>query len=169
MQHPVAPGHARGPSHKLDGTWHTLLSCRRQQRMHGLHMNPKLKALIGQTNLSDLLPQAPQEVDLQQPVAPPEPAKPQPARSTSDALQVHFGGTDMVGKLANAPTSRRVKIFAMILLGGPTIVFGLLLLSMVWTDPAKPVFARVCGTLISAMLIGIWPYLLFRKRERSQA
>ncbi|OUL17083.1 hypothetical protein B0X78_02005 [bacterium AM6] len=79
---------------------------------------PKLKALIEQTNLSDLLPPVPREMDLQQPVAPPEPAKPQPARSTNDALQVHFGGTDMVGKLANAPTSGRIKTFAMILLGG---------------------------------------------------
>lgn len=131
-------------------------------------MDPKLKALIEQTNLDDLLPQASREMDLQQPVAPPEPAKPQPARSTSDALQVHFGGTDMVGKLANAPTGGRVKTFAMVLFGGPTIVFGLLLLGMVWTDPAKPAFARACGTLIALLLIGIWPYLLFRKREKPQ-
>lgn len=129
-------------------------------------MDPRLKALIEQTNLPDLLPQASQEVDLQQPVAPAEPAKPQPARSTNDALQVYFGGTDMVGKLANAPTSGKVKTFAMILLGGPTIVFGLLLLAMVWTDPPKPVFARAYGTIIALVLVGIWPYLLFRKREK---
>ncbi|MDN8647717.1 hypothetical protein [Stenotrophomonas indicatrix] len=132
-------------------------------------MDPKLKALIEQTNLSDLLPPTPREMDLQQPVAPPEPAKPQPARSTNDALQVHFGGTDMVGKLANAPTSGRIKTFAMILLGGPTIVFGLLLLGMVWTEPGKSVFALVYGTVIAAVLIGIWPYLLFRKREKPAA
>ena len=108
-------------------------------------MDPKLKALIEQTNLSDLLPSAPKEMDLQQPVAPPEPAKPQPARSTNDALQVYFGGTDMVGKLANAPTSGRIKTFAMILLGGPTIVLGLLLLGMVWTEPGKSVLALVYG------------------------
>lgn len=129
-------------------------------------MDPKLKALVEQTNLSDLLPQAPQEMDLRQPVAPPEAAKPQPARSTNDPLQVHFGGTDMVGKLANAPTGRGVRIFAMILLGGPTIVLGLLLLGMVWTEPGKSVFALVYGTIIAAVLIGIWPYLLFRKREK---
>eukprot|EP01092_Planopodium_desertum_P015557 TRINITY_DN82720_c2_g3_i1.p2 TRINITY_DN82720_c2_g3~~TRINITY_DN82720_c2_g3_i1.p2 ORF type:complete len:121 (-),score=37.30 TRINITY_DN82720_c2_g3_i1:78-440(-) len=120
-------------------------------------MDPKLKALIEQTNLSDLLPSATQDMDLQQPVAPPEPAKPRPARSTNDALQVHFGGTDMVGKLANAPTSGRIKTFAMILLG------------MVWTEPGKSVFALVYGTVIAAVLIGIWPYLLFRKREKPAA
>jgi hypothetical protein len=129
-------------------------------------MDPKLKALVEQTNLADLLPSAPQEMDLRQPVAPPEPAKPQPARSTHDALQVTFGGTDMVGKLANAPTSGRVKTFAMVMFGGPTIVFALILLATVWTAPGNSAFALVCGTVISLGMIGIWPYLLFRKREK---
>ena len=129
-------------------------------------MDPKLKALIEQTNLSDLLPQAPQEMDVEQPVAPPEPARPQPARSTNDALQVHFGGADMVGKLANAPTGKGVRTFAMIFLGGPTIALGLLLLAMVWTEPGKPVLALIYGTVVAAVLIGMWPYLLFRKREK---
>ena len=40
---------------------------------------------------------------------------------------------------------------------------------MVWTEPGKSVFALVYGTVIAAVLIGIWPYLLFRKREKPAA
>ncbi|WP_411852109.1 hypothetical protein ACLB90_06225 [Stenotrophomonas sp. LGBM10] len=133
-------------------------------------MDPKLKALVEQTNLDELLQPTSREMDLHQPVAPPAPATPAPARSTADPLQIHFASADIVGGLTSGrQTSKRMKGFALAFLGGPMILSGLLLLDLVWNVPGAGVVRLVIGTALSLGLIGFWPYVIFanhRKRRR---
>jgi hypothetical protein len=132
-------------------------------------VDPKLKALVDQTNLDELLQPASREMDLHQPVAPPVAATPEPARSTADPLQIHFASADIVGGLTSGrPTSARMKGFALAFLGGPMILSGLMLLSVAWSVPVRWPQA-VIGTVFSLGLMGFWPYVVFANwRKRSK-
>jgi hypothetical protein len=133
-------------------------------------MDPNVKDLLAQTNLGELLqPSAPERV-YHQPVATPTPAPPEPARSTTDPLQVHFGEVSVVGGLrSDSPVSGRLKLFALVFLGGPTIITGLLLLDLAWSNANGGLFGKIVGSLFSLGMIAFWPFIIYGKRRKPTA
>lgn len=140
-------------------------------------MDPKLQQLVARTNLDELLTPPAPEIDLNQPVAPPASAPMEPARSTSDPLQVSFATTDVIGKLHDGGRSSGVRWFALVFLGGPMLIFGLSLLFLTWYDPQLQLFKipndvgsalkALFGTVAGLAFSGFWPYVIFRRRPAS--
>ncbi len=130
-------------------------------------MDPKLNDLLAQTNLGELLQPSAPERNYHQPVTPPTPATPEPARSTTDPLQVHFGQVSVVGGLrSDSPVSGRLKLFALVFIGGPTIITGLLLLNIVWSNANGGLFGKIVGSLISLAIMAFWPFIIYGKRRK---
>lgn len=131
-------------------------------------MDPKLKDLIAQTNLGDLLQPANPQQDYQQPVAPPAPTTPEPARSTTDPLQVHFADVSVVGALrSDSPVSGRLRLTALFFLGGPTIITGLVLLDIVLRNDNATLFGKAVGALFCLGIIAFWPLIIYAKRRKT--
>lgn len=129
-------------------------------------MDPNLKDLLAQTNLDDLLQSNAPQRDYNQPVATPLPAPVDPARSTTDPLQVHFASANVVGGLrSDHPVSGRLKMFALVFIGGPTILTGLILLEVVWNGTAGPV-GKTIGAVLALGMIAFWPMMIFAKRRK---
>lgn len=129
-------------------------------------MDPKLKDLIAQTNLGDLLQSDAPQRDYSQPVATPAPAPVDPVRSTTDPLQTHFATASVVGGLrGERPVSGRLKLFALIFVGGPTILTGLVLLEVVWNGPAG-VVGKAIGIALTLAMIAFWPLLIYAKGRK---
>lgn len=131
-------------------------------------MDPKLQELVARTNLDQLLPPASRETDTNQPVQSAAPAKAGAARSTTDPLQIHFATTDIVGKLHDTPTSPKVKTFALVFLGGPFMIFGLLLLGLGWSNPGIGPLRLAIGTAVALLMIGFWPYVIFARHRAAR-
>lgn len=133
-------------------------------------MDPKLKELVGRTNLGELLQPATPEIDLNQPVETVAPAKPDPARSTADPFQINFATGDIAGRLQDRHTGKGVKTFALVFLAGPMMIFGLGLVVMAWSSPSSSVLGIYFSSLFGLAIAGFWPYVMFanrRKRSRS--
>ncbi|GAB3092340.1 hypothetical protein [Lysobacter terrae] len=129
-------------------------------------MDPKLKELVGRTNLGELIHHSAPEVDLNQPVDTVAPPKADVARSTTDPLQINFATADIAGKLQDSRTGKGVKAFALIFLGGPMTIFGLGLIFMAWSSPTTSAVSAYFSTLIGLAIAGFWPYVVFANRRK---
>lgn len=129
-------------------------------------MDPRLKNLADRTNLDELLRPAAPDVDLNQPVETSAPGETEPMRSTYDPLQVNFATADMAGRLHNSRTSRRVKMFALVFLGGPLTIFGLEFIFMAFASPNASAAGRLLGFLFGLAMAGFWPWIIFGNRRR---
>ena len=133
-------------------------------------MDPRLKELVGRTNLGELIQPTKPEVDLNQPVETVVPQKIDIARSTTDPFQINFATADIAGKLQDSRTGKGVKTFALIFLGGPMMIFGLGLIVMAWSNPTTSLLGAYFATLVGLVMAGFWPYVMFinrRKQSRS--
>lgn len=128
-------------------------------------MDPNLKDLIAQTNLDELLRSDDPQRNYNQPVATPTSAPIDPARSTTDPLQIHFASANVLGGLrSDHPVSSRLKLFALIFIGGPTMVTGLILLEVVWNGTGG-LLGKAIGAVFALGMIAFWPLMIFAKRR----
>jgi hypothetical protein len=130
-------------------------------------MNGKHQELGTPISLDEMLRPSPPEMDLNQPVeAAPEPINIDPARSTTDPFQINFATVDIVDKLHNSRTGSGLKIFALVFVGGPTMILGLGLIVMAWSDPQADAIHVLFATLLGLAAAGFWPYVIFAGRRR---
>lgn len=129
-------------------------------------MDPKLKALVDRTNLGDLIQPALPELDLNQPVETASPPTMEPARSTTDPLQINFAVADIAGKLQESRTGTGVKTFALVFLGGPMMVFGLGVVYMAWTNTRTTLLGSLYASVVGLLFAGFWPWLVLAKRRK---
>jgi hypothetical protein len=130
-------------------------------------VDPKLKELVGRTNLGELVTPAAPEIDLNQPVASaPLPPEADPIRSTVDPLQINFATVDMVGKFRGGGAGKGTKAFALVFLGVPMMFFGLGLVVMAWTQPNDKLLACLFVTAFGLGLAGFWPYVIYANRRK---
>ncbi len=130
-------------------------------------MDDKLKALVERTNIDQLLAPTSRETDLNQPVQARAEVPDVQVRSTTDPLQVHFATADIIGKLQEPAASSRMRGFALVFIGGPTIVFGLLMIALAITG-ADSTPQRVFGATVGLAVIAFWPWLIYRGRRRAK-
>lgn len=133
-------------------------------------MDPKRKALVDRTNFGDLIQPTMPELDLNQPVETASPPTMEPARSTTDPLQINFAVADIAGKLQESRTGTGVKAFALVFLGGPMMIFGLGVVYMAWTSTTATRLGTLYATVVGLLFVGFWPWLvLANRRKRSQS
>jgi len=129
-------------------------------------MNPKLQEANPEINLAELLRPSLPEMDLNQPVeASPSQPSIDEVRSTTDPLQINFATADIAGKLHNSRTSAGVKTFALIFVGGPTMLFGLGIIVMAWSKPELDMLRALLTSVLGLAMIGFWPYIIFANRR----
>ena len=127
-------------------------------------MNSKLQE--SGISLDELLRPSAPEMDLNQPVDPvPPPSDIDPPRSTVDPFAINFATADIADKLHNSRTSVGMKIFALILFGVPTVIGGVWLIAMAWSDPRLPAINALFDTLLGLAFAGFWPYVIFVNRR----
>ncbi|MCL7713128.1 hypothetical protein [Stenotrophomonas mori] len=131
-------------------------------------MDSKLKDLVARTNIDELVQPPPAGIDLNQPVQSTVATVIEPARSTTDPLQIHFATADIVGKLQEPHAGGGLRSFALVFLGGPALLFGALSIATAWSNPAVGVVRAVAVTLFGLAMIGFWPWLLLRGRRRAR-
>ena len=130
-------------------------------------MNPRRQDLGTLTNLDELLKPSAPEMDLNQPVeAAPPPPEIEVARSTTDPFQINLATADIAGKLHNTRTSSRVKIFALVFIGGPMMVFGIGIIAMAWSNPELGAIRVVFVSILGLAIAGFWPYIIFANRRK---
>ena len=113
-----------------------------------------------------LQPSAP-EMDLNQLVEPaPAPLNIDPVRSTTDPLQINFASVDIGARLHNTRTGPGIKSFALVFIGGPTIIAGLAFIFAAWTDPRADALHVLFKTLLGVAVAGFWPYIIFANGRR---
>ena len=117
---------------------------------------------LSRTNLRDLI-DAPiaEQIDVNQPIAPPEVKPREPLRSTTDPLQSNFAVADIAGALHHSRQKPAVKVFAFVFLGGPMILFGCFILALAITNDALGPMRTFLGIAFGIGLIAFWPYLIF--------
>jgi hypothetical protein len=129
-------------------------------------VDPRLKDLVGRTNLDELIKPAAPQIDYNQPVETAQPAKPDPVRSTVDPFQINFASADIAGKLQDPHTGKGVKAFALVFLGGPLMLFGLGLVYMALAGSTAGLFGRLFAILMGLGMAGFWPYVIFANRRK---
>lgn len=131
-------------------------------------MDPKLKELVDRTNLGDLIQPASPELDLNQPVQTTSPPTMEPARSTTDPLQINFAVADMAGKLQESRTGAGVKAFALVFLGGPMMIFGFGVVYMAWTNSSTTLLGALYASVVGLLFAGFWPWLVLARRRKQE-
>lgn len=128
-------------------------------------MDPKLKDLVGRTNLGDLIDSAPPDMDLNQPIRTGPLPETTPARSTVDPFQINFATADIAGKLQDTRTGKGVKVFALVFLGGPAMIVGLGLVCMALTSDSGSMVGKLVGIAFGLALAAFWPAIIFARRR----
>lgn len=132
-------------------------------------MDPKLKALVGHTNIETLIQGKVEEVDLHQPVQSGSVPVIEPMRSTADPLQIHFATGDMVGKLREPSSNNRMRTIAVVFIGLPMMLMALILLVSAWTSPTVTPARALLTSGIALAMFAFWPWLIFSGRRKRAA
>lgn len=130
-------------------------------------MDDKRKELVGRTNIDQLLGLTAREIDLNQPVQARQDVADVQIRSTTDPQQIHFATTDVIGKLQEPAASSRMRAFALVFIGGPMIVFGLMLIGMALSSDVS-LLRRLLVSVLGGAMAAFWPFLIYRGRRRSK-
>ncbi|KQR07967.1 MULTISPECIES: hypothetical protein [Xanthomonas] len=81
-----------------------------------------------------------------------------------DPFQINFATADIVGKLQDPRTGKGVTTFALVLLGGPLMIFWIGLVFMAWTSPNGSAFGKLFASALGLAIAGFWPYVVFAHR-----
>ena len=137
----------------------------------------KIQKLLSRTNLDQLLTPPAKELNFNPPVE----TKPPPAinapRSTVDPLQVNYASADIAARFRNPRVSNRLRVFGLLLLGGPLLLSGFVLILTVWFGPDLGQFRKpesAGGLIVNVLLTigglgvaGFWPCMIFANKYRS--
>ena len=132
-------------------------------------MTGKSKEVDASISLEELRRPSLPEMDLNQPV---EAAPPRPnidaARSTTDPLQINFAAADIADKLHHSHVGSGMKVFALVFVGGPTIIAGIAFIVTAWSDHHAEPISVLIGTVLGLAVAGFWPYVIFANRRKKR-